>query len=339
MCLRPTIHDIEKEKPSSVKEPQFRISPFSQRRARIFRQKFQTKGLENYAIFVSSHLLIQSPSFEPRLREAYTTVTQFLPSPALSCPCTFLSRRPPRGTRYILISCCSQLKGREYARKFHLEPLLDRLQDRLVFRAAHKRDAETLGAESTCTTDTMEVGIRLVWHVVVDGHVDALDVNATTENVSGDADARLELFELLVTLDAVGESVIHLAPAPYMHLPLLLTNTGVDCRAGEVAFPEQFVELGAAQSRAHKDNDLVELERVEQIVELPVLLALVEFDVVLLKTVKCQLLLVVDIDLQRISHELLADNACVLGERGGEHHHLLVGWGSPEDRLYIVAHV
>jgi hypothetical protein len=89
--------------------------------------------------------------------------------------------------------------------KLDLEALLNRLEDGLVIGAAHERDTETLGSETTGTTDTVEVGIGLVGHVVVDGHVDALDIDTTTEDVSGNTDTRLELFELLVTLDTIGE--------------------------------------------------------------------------------------------------------------------------------------
>jgi hypothetical protein len=90
-----------------------------------------------------------------------------------------------------------------------LEALLNRLEDGLVIGAAHERDTETLGSETTGTTHAVEVGIGLVGHVVVDGHVDALDIDTTTEDVSGDTDTRLELFELLVALDTMGELALN----------------------------------------------------------------------------------------------------------------------------------
>jgi hypothetical protein len=49
----------------------------------------------------------------------------------------------------------------------------------------------------------MEVRVGLVGHVVVDSHVDALNVDTTAENVGGYTDTRLELLELLVALDTV----------------------------------------------------------------------------------------------------------------------------------------
>ena len=47
----------------------------------------------------------------------------------------------------------------------------------------------------------MQVRIRFVGHIVVDGHIDTLDIDTTTEDVGGDADTSLEVLELLVTLD------------------------------------------------------------------------------------------------------------------------------------------
>lgn len=53
----------------------------------------------------------------------------------------------------------------------------------------------------------MQVRIGLVGHVVVDGDVDALDVDTTAKDVGGDTDSRLELLELLVALDTTKPSV------------------------------------------------------------------------------------------------------------------------------------
>jgi len=85
--------------------------------------------------------------------------------------------------------------------KGDLETLLNRLQNSLIFGAADEGDAETLGSETTGTTDTVKVRVSLVRHVVVDGDVDALNINTTTEDVSGHTDTGLEVLELLVALD------------------------------------------------------------------------------------------------------------------------------------------
>lgn len=85
----------------------------------------------------------------------------------------------------------------------HLEALLNRFQYGLILRAAHERDTKTLGSKTTSTTDTMEIGISLVRHIVIDSNVDALNVNTTTKDISGNTNTSLELLELFITLDTV----------------------------------------------------------------------------------------------------------------------------------------
>lgn len=123
------------------------------------------------------------------------------------------------------------------------------------------------------------------------------------------------------------------------NLPLFLTDTRVHSDTREVALPKQLVELGRTLGALDEDDHLVELKVVEQVVQLAVLLLLVQLDVVLLQTVKGELGIVINVDLERIAHELLANGADLLGESGAEHHNLLIGRGGTEDFLYITAHV
>ena len=184
---------------------------------------------------------------------------------------------------------------KDLLRKFDFEALLDVLEDSLIVRVADERDAETLGTETTRTTDTVKIRVGLVRHVVVDSNIDTLNVDTTTEDISRNADTSLEILELLVSLDT-----------------LILADTRVDRSAGEVTLAEELVELGATLSRSHKDDDLVELKRVKEVVELSVLLTLLQLHVVLLETVQGELLLIVDVDLQRALHELLAGEFDIL---------------------------
>lgn len=84
---------------------------------------------------------------------------------------------------------------------------------------------------------------------------------------------------------------------------------------------------------------MVEFELIEEVVQLAILFALGQLDEVLLKTVERKLGLVVDVDLERVSHELLADRANLLRKGGAEHHDLLIGGGGAEDLLDVAAHV
>jgi hypothetical protein len=54
----------------------------------------------------------------------------------------------------------------------------------------------------------VEVGVGIGGEIVVDGEVNALDINTTTEDISSDTDSLVELLKLLVTLDTVGLSVV-----------------------------------------------------------------------------------------------------------------------------------
>jgi hypothetical protein len=202
------------------------------------------------------------------------------------------------------------------------EPLLNLLKDLLVLLRADEADCHTLGTETTGTTDTVEVAVGIGGQVVVDGQVDTLNVDTTTEDVSGDADTLLEVLELLVALDT-----------------LLLADTGVHGDGGEVALAEELVELSASEGRLDKDDDLVVLKLVKKVVEFAVLLGLSKLDVVLLETVKGEFrLLLLDV-LAGVSHEFPADRKNLLRKRGGEHHDLLLGGCNTEDLLHIAAHV
>lgn len=125
----------------------------------------------------------------------------------------------------------------------------------------------------------------------------------------------------------------------HIHVPFLLANARVDCDAREVALAEQLVQLIRTESALDKDNHLVELQAIEQVIQLAVLFILVQFDVVLLETMERELGVVIHIHLQRVAHELLADGPDFLGQRGAEHHHLLIRRSRPEDFLHITTHI
>lgn len=124
-----------------------------------------------------------------------------------------------------------------------------------------------------------------------------------------------------------------------LNLPLFLADTGMDCNRWEVTLAEELVKFGGTESTLDEDDDLVEGQFIEKLVQLTVLLFLLEFDVVLLQTVKGELSLVIDIDFKRVLHELLADWTNVLRESGAEHHHLLLCRSGSENLLDVTAHV
>ena len=90
-----------------------------------------------------------------------------------------------------------------YLRQGNFETLLNLLQNLLILVTADEGDGETLGTETTGTTNTVKVRVSIAGEIVVDGKVDALDIDTTSENVGSDTDTLVEVLEFLVTLDAV----------------------------------------------------------------------------------------------------------------------------------------
>lgn len=90
-----------------------------------------------------------------------------------------------------------------YIREGDFEALLDVLEDLLVILIADERDGQTLGTETTGTTDAVQVGIRIGGKIVVDGQVDTLDINTTSEHIGSNADTLVELLEFLVAFDTI----------------------------------------------------------------------------------------------------------------------------------------
>lgn len=109
---------------------------------------------------------------------------------------------PPSG--YSLsswLASSTKIRHGWYVRKSNFEALLDILQHLLVLLAADKRDGQTLGAETTSTTDAVQVGVGIGRQVVVDSQVDTLDIDTTSEDVSSNADTLVEFLEFLVAFD------------------------------------------------------------------------------------------------------------------------------------------
>lgn len=86
-------------------------------------------------------------------------------------------------------------------RKCDIKSLLDGVQNLLVLLVAYEGDAETLRPKTTGTTNTMEVGISIGRKVVVDGDVNALNVDTASEHIRGYTDTLIEFLELSIAFD------------------------------------------------------------------------------------------------------------------------------------------
>lgn len=84
----------------------------------------------------------------------------------------------------------------------NFESLLDFIKHSFIFIRAYEGDCQSLSSKSSCTSNSVKVGVGTLWHVVVEDDVDLLNVNASSENLSCDQDAVFELLESFVDFDS-----------------------------------------------------------------------------------------------------------------------------------------
>mmetsp|Transcript_5006 Transcript_5006/g.18790 ORF Transcript_5006/g.18790 Transcript_5006/m.18790 type:complete len:315 (-) Transcript_5006:625-1569(-) len=195
------------------------------------------------------------------------------------------------------------------------------LKDRLVHVGGDEGHSESLGTETSSTTNTMQVRVYIIGHIVVNDNVHLLDINSTSSDIGGNQDSLVEILELGVILNT-----------------LLLAHTTVDADRWELhILGEKLVQLLRSWNSSHKDYNLIVLESIEERNQLFGLLLLWQLNVVLLESVQRELLLV-NLYVQCIVHEFLCNCTHIIIQSGGEHHHLLVARSALEDLLYSHSH-
>ncbi len=199
------------------------------------------------------------------------------------------------------------VNGLGQLRDLNLKALLHLVEHLDVVVVGHKGNGQTLGAEATCTSYTVQVRVRVFRHVVVDDNVDALNVHAAAKDVGGAQNALLKLLERLVALEAIGfeggggrgrrSEVRNVFTSPPQFSPILLRHAAVNANGGECLLDKQTAQGLAAAHVLQEDDDLVEFQSIQQVQQLLVLLLLGQVAVKLLEAVQRQLGIVVDIDL------------------------------------------
>ena len=128
-----------------------------------------------------------------------------------------------------------------------IEALLNLLEHVLVGLVADKADTQALGTESTSTADTVEVRGCISWEIIVDGQVDTLDINASSEDIGGDTDSLIELLEFFVAFDTGWcQSCDKCVQTVEKRLPFFLGDTRVNSDRWKVAFSKKLVEFGSS---------------------------------------------------------------------------------------------
>lgn len=161
----------------------------------------------------------------------------------------------------------------------------------MVFLTADEGNSQSLCAKAACSADSVQVGVAVSRHIVVEHNVDLLDIDAAAEDLSGDKDAVLEVLEALVDLD-----------------PLVLAEVTVHGLGRQSLLVQDLGQLDCVRDGLDEDDDLVEVKGIDQVSQLGVLLVFGELHVVLLQTVQGELRLVLDEDLSWVAHKLTAGN-------------------------------
>lgn len=166
-------------------------------------------------------------------------------------------------------------------------------------------DRNTLTAETTTTTDTVDVVLAVGGKVVVDDQGDLLDIDTTRKKVRGDEHTRRAGAELL-----------------HDNITLGLVHVTVHSRDGEVTGSELVREPVNLPTGVAEDDGLGDGDRLVEIregIQLPLLL--LDSNVELLDTLEGKLILL-DENANGVTHELGGDLEDVLRHGGGEQHHL-----------------
>jgi len=167
---------------------------------------------------------------------------------------------------------------------------LDLLQDLVVLVITAETDGQTFGTESSGSGHSVQVSIRVFWHIVVEHDVDSFDIDTSSEKISGDQNSSLKVLEERVSFES-----------------FLLVHGPVDVDCREVLVLEQLVQRDASLNGFDENDDLVEFERVEEVEQLSVLFLFFELAVVLSETVEGEFGVVVNVNFHWVSHELFAD--------------------------------
>ena len=170
-------------------------------------------------------------------------------------------------------------------------------------------DRNTLPAESSRSSDPVDVELTIVWEVIVDDQGHLLDINATGPDISCDEDTRLSTPELL-----------------HNRVPLFLWHVAMHRAHGKVSLPHLLGEpvhlaLGVAEDDGLGDGQGV--VQVTESVELP-LLPLNSHEE-LLDALKGQLV-TFNQDPDGVGHELGGHLEDLVGKGGGDETDLS-GWG------------
>ena len=187
----------------------------------------------------------------------------------------------------------------------------------VLVAARDERDRATFTASARRAADAVDVGLGVVWHVVVDDVRDVVDVDAASSDVCRDDDVDLAIRQALDDCLAGG-----------------LAQVAVDRVGGEAARVEVAGELGGPCASAREDEGRVELLGHQDLAERVGLLIRRDLDPALIDVRRGQSF-GLDVHADRIVEVGLRDAADVIGHRRREERDLARGWRDAEDVLDV----
>lgn len=214
----------------------------------------------------------------------------------------------PRGNRkkLVMISGCLNEVGNVHGHLLDLGAVeLLNLTHHANILGGDEVDGNALSAESTTTTNSVDVVLTVGGEIVVDDQGNLLDIDTTGQKVSGDQDtggAGSELLHNQVTL-----SLVHVT----------VHGRDSEVTGGELVSEPVDLSAGVAEDDGLGDGD--SLVQVGQGVELPLLL--LDGNVELLDTFQGKLVLL-DQDTDRVAHEAGGDLKDVLRHGSGQQDNL-----------------
>lgn len=152
------------------------------------------------------------------------------------------------------------------------EGALNALEDLLVIISGNKGNSLSLGFESACSSDSVHVVFSSNWHIEVDDEVHLFDINASSEQISGDQDSILAFLEFSVDTGT-----------------FFLFKVSEDECVRVALLSEELREILSTILLVDENNQLIEVDLSQQLQENRDLLLLFDLEVVLVETVQNQL--------------------------------------------------
>merc|ERR1712137_540742 len=143
---------------------------------------------------------------------------------------------------HLNMKCCQSDWAFTYV---DLKTFLNFLQHTCILLCGNKCNCKTFRSKSTSTPDTMQIGVTVIRHVIVDYNIHPLNINTSPKQICGDHDPLLELLKLFVPSNA-----------------LLLIESGMNCDRREIALLKEFVKHSGTLYGLHEYDNLVKLQRI-----------------------------------------------------------------------------